>query len=62
MRKYGIDNFELEILAVINTSDWSEVNALEQKFITERNTMAPNGYNLQGTGYANPGKNKSKIP
>ena len=34
MRKYGIDNFELEILAVINTSDWSEVNALEQKFIT----------------------------
>ena len=62
MRKYGIDNFKLEILAVINTSDWSEVNTLEQKFITERNTMAPNGYNLQGTGYANPGKNKSKIP
>ena len=55
MRKYGIENFKLEILAVINTSDWSEVNALEQKFITERNTMAPNGYNLtlggEGTTY-----------
>ena len=37
-------------------------NEKEKFWIKELNTLAPNGYNLQGTGYANPGKNKSKIP
>lgn len=62
MRKYGIDNFKIDVLDIIDTDDWNQVNELEQYYIKRKNTMSPNGYNLQGTGYANPGRNKSKIP
>lgn len=62
MRKYGIDNFDVDILEVINTDDWDEINSLESRYIKEYNSLVPNGYNLMAQGCANPGKNKSKIP
>ena len=62
IRKYGIDTFKFEILKTIDTEDWSIVNKLESDYIKEFDTMAPNGYNLQSQGKANPGLNKSKIP
>lgn len=61
MRKYGIDNFEISILEIIDTDNWDEVNSLESQYIKEYNTLVPNGYNLQAQGCANPGRNKSKI-
>lgn len=61
IRKYGIDNFEYNILEVIDTEDWDEVNKLESKYIKEENTIVPNGYNLQCDGMANQGKNKSYL-
>ena len=61
MRKYGIDNFEIDILEIINTDDWNEVNNLESKYIKEYNTLVPNGYNLKAQGCANSGENKSKL-
>ena len=61
MRKYGLDNFELSILKIIDTDDWDEVNKIESNFIKEYNTLSPNGYNLQAQGCANPGLNKSKL-
>ena len=62
IRKYGIDNFKIEILETINTENWQDVNELETKYIKELNTLAPNGYNLKAEGAANRGNNKSKIP
>lgn len=62
IRKYGIDNFNFEILEIINTDNWDDVNDLESKYIKEKNTMAPNGYNLKARGEANVGLNISKIP
>ena len=62
MRKYGVDNFDIEVLEIINTEDWEKVNTLESEYIKKYNTLAPNGYNLKAQGCANPGKNKSKIP
>ena len=61
MREYGIDNFEISILEIIDTDDWNEVNNLESKYIKEYNTLAPNGYNLQAQGCANQGRNKSNL-
>ena len=51
IRKYGIDNFEYNILEIIDTENWDEVNKLESYYIRKENTMAPNGYNLQCDGY-----------
>lgn len=62
IRKYGIDNFDIEILEIIDTENWDEVNDLESKYINDIGTMAPNGYNLQAQGQANKGQNISKIP
>lgn len=62
IRKYGIDNFKIEILETINTENWQDVNELETKYIKELNTLAPNGYNLKAEGAANRGNNKSKVP
>lgn len=62
IRKYGIDNFKIEILEIIDTEDWSEVNQLESNYIKKLNSLAPNGYNLKADGEANKGHNKSKIP
>ena len=61
IRKYGIDNFEFEILEIIETEEWSEVNNLESKYINNFHTICPNGYNLQAQGQANKGLNKSKL-
>ncbi len=62
IRKYGIDNFNLEILEIIETDNWDEVNELETKYIKEKNSLAPNGYNLKAQGAANKGLNMSKLP
>lgn len=61
IRKYGIDNFDCEVLEIIDTEDWNEVNKLESEYISKYNSLVPNGYNLQAQGYANPGQNKSKL-
>lgn len=61
IRKYGIDNFDFEILKVIDTEDWSIVNNLESELIKMNNSMAPNGYNLQAQGMTNSGKNTSVL-
>ena len=62
IRKYGIDNFKIEILEIIDTEDWSKVNQLESDYIKKLNSLAPNGYNLKADGETNRGHNKSKIP
>lgn len=61
IRKYGIDNFNIEVLKVIDTQDWNEVNKIESEYIKKYNTLSPNGYNLKAEGAANQGKNKSKL-
>ena len=61
IRKYGIDNFNIEVLKVIDTQDWNEVNKIESEYIKKYNTLSPNGYNLKAEGVANQGKNKSKL-
>lgn len=61
IRKYGINNFNIEILEIIDTDDWDDVNKLEMKYIQINNTLAPNGYNLTSGGEAAQGANKSKI-
>jgi len=45
--KYGITNFEFKTLYEVPNED---LNKNEQKEIQERNTIAPNGYNLQDGG------------
>lgn len=62
IRKYGIDNFEFEILEIIETENWDEVNNLESEYINNFQTICPNGYNLQAQGQANKGLNKSNLP
>lgn len=61
IRKYGIDNFDLEILKTIDTEDWNIVNSLEIQYIQEQHSLAPNGYNLTSGGEARQGLNKSKL-
>lgn len=46
--KYGIENFDVEILAVVDTR--KEAWELEQKYIKELDTKFPNGYNLAKGG------------
>jgi group I intron endonuclease len=50
LRKYGIDNFELTILA--ETDNSTDLDNLEIEFIATFNTIKPNGYNITegGTG------------
>ena len=62
IRKYGIDNFDFEILKIIDTEDWNEVNDIESKYINDFQTICPNGYNLQAQGQANKGLNKTALP
>lgn len=47
-RKYGVDNFELKILAEVDTQE--EAWELEQTFIKSYNTIYPNGYNVSSGG------------
>ena len=62
IRKYGIDNFGFDILEIIDTDNWEDVNNIESKYINQYNTICPNGYNLQAQGRANRGLNKSALP
>jgi hypothetical protein len=48
MRKYGVESFELSILATAQTLD--ELNELEVQYIQKLNTLVPNGYNLAPGG------------
>jgi group I intron endonuclease len=48
IRKYGVRNFEIEVLAKAHTL--SELNALEEYHIKAQGTLAPNGYNLNNGG------------
>lgn len=61
IRKYGIDNFSISVLEIIDTNNWNEVNEIESKWIKKEKTLAPNGYNLKAKGAANVGKNKSNL-
>jgi group I intron endonuclease len=45
IQKYGWELFSTEILAIVQTI--AESNELETKYITEHNTLTPNGYNLK---------------
>ena len=47
IRKYGIDNFMIEIL---ETTDHEHVDERERYWINEYNTVVPNGYNICGGG------------
>jgi group I intron endonuclease len=48
IKKYGWDNFTCEILAENLTLETA--NKLEESYITEHQTIAPNGYNLREGG------------
>lgn len=49
IEKYGIDNFEYEILFSENTTDFNNIKRkldnLEKQYIKEYNSFVPNGYN-----------------
>jgi len=47
INKYNPENFEIEELLYCNVD---ELDFYEKKFISEYNTMVPNGYNLQNGG------------
>ena len=49
IRKYGFENFKYEVLHK-NLTSKSEMNILEEMEILNRNTLAPNGYNLNSGG------------
>lgn len=48
LRKYGKENFTIEIVTICYSLE--ELNAQEEKYIKEFNTLAPNGYNLTTGG------------
>lgn len=53
--KYGLENFKVEILAIVETRE--ESWDLEQKYIKEKNTKIPNGYNKANGGKTSKGAN-----
>lgn len=61
IRKYSIENFNFEILQVIDTEDWSIVNTLETKHIQQQQSLTPHGYNLTAGGEARQGLNKTRL-
>jgi len=56
IRKYGPDNFQGIILKEFTTGSIKDIKTMldeaEQKFIEEKNTLSPNGYNLQKGGFS----------
>ena len=58
IKKYGFDNFKHEILASNLTIE--EANKLECEFISEHNTIYPNGYNLMSGGMNSTHSEKTK--
>lgn len=61
IRKYGIDNFQISVLQIIDTQNWDDVNKLEEQWIRKKDCLSPKGYNLKIQSQANIGKNKSKL-
>jgi group I intron endonuclease len=53
IRKYGPEMFSFEVILKVDSLD--QLNLLEQKLITELNSLVPNGYNLK------PGGNNHKM-
>lgn len=55
IRKYGWENFTVRVLHTFpKEGDWQErLDRLEIYEIAQRNTLAPNGYNLESGGHAN---------
>lgn len=51
IQKYGWDNFKHEIL--ISGLTLEQANKYEEFYISEHNTLAPNGYNLKTGGHNN---------
>lgn len=49
IEKYGVDNFEFEILHD-DVKDLSELNKLEELYAKKFNSYRPNGYNIRGCG------------
>jgi len=49
IRKYGIDNFHIEVVKICNTQH--ELNLYEEKMILKYNGMVPYGYNLKTGGH-----------
>ena len=39
LRKYGVDNFKFEILEIIDTENWEDVNNLESEYINKYNSF-----------------------
>lgn len=52
IKKYGMDNFKFEVL--YDCLSVEDLNNKEIEFIKKFNTIAPNGYNLQGGGNSYP--------
>lgn len=50
IKKYGIENIKKEILCELSNE---LLNEQEEKFITQYNTIKPNGYNLKSGGLCN---------
>src|SRR5438309_11361208 len=48
LRKYGLDNFETEVLETCDTID--QLNDKERHWIASLKTISPNGYNIEPGG------------
>ena len=61
IRKHGADKIEWKVIACVDTI--AEANWLEMHYISEYNTIVPNGYNAQagGKGGAHCAETKAKI-
>ncbi len=56
MKKYGITNFQVSIIAEAET--YEELSILEREQINKHGTMCPKGYNLAPGGHGNKGYKK----
>jgi group I intron endonuclease len=64
IRKYGVENFEVSVLNIVETKD--EANTFEIFYIKEYDTISPRGYNLAeggggSTGYKLSEEARQKI-
>jgi group I intron endonuclease len=55
LNKYGFNNFEWEILEVLETEDRMVLDEREKFYIKECGTFSRNGYNMSEGGYGNGG-------
>jgi group I intron endonuclease len=59
LRKYGVENFKIEIIYTATNID--ELNEKEIEFINEYNSLSPNGYNLTSGGKNSPKSEEIKM-